>query len=116
MADLRTKKGKLLTKARLDELVAEAERGYDLSEGVRERVIGRPALGGRKGISPRIAFRVQLEVYEAAQARALAEGRSVSDLARAAMEQHLATPTRRRRITARSQSAILKRAQIKEPP
>lgn len=114
MADLRTKKGKLLTKARLEELVAEAERGYDLSKGERERVIGRPALGGGKGISPRIAFRAQLEVYEAAQARALAEGRSVSDLARAAMEQYLTTPTRRPRTTARRQSAILPKAHSKE--
>ena len=115
MADLRTKKGKLLTKARLDELVAEAERGYDLSKGVRERVIGRPALGGGKGASPRIAFRVQLEVYEAAQARALAEGRSVSDLARAAMEQYLTTPPRRPRTTVRRPSAIRPKARRKEP-
>jgi hypothetical protein len=68
------KKGKLLTTGRLDELVAEAERGYDPSKGVRERVIGRAALGGAKGASPRIAFRAQLETYEAA----LAEGRSES--------------------------------------
>ena len=102
MAGLRTKKGKLLTKGRLDELVAEAERGYDLSKGVRERVIGRPALGGGKGVSPRIAFRAQLETYEAAQARALAEGRSLSDLAREAMEEYLTTPTRRPRTGTRS--------------
>ena len=115
MADLKTKKGKLLTKPRLAELVAEAERGYDLSKGVREPVTGRPALGGGKGISPRIAFRAQLEVYEAAQARALAEGRSVSDLARAAMEQYLTTPTRRPLTTNRRQSAILPKAHSKEP-
>lgn len=94
MAGVRTKKGKLLTKGRLDELVADAERGCDLSKGVREQVNGRPALGGGTGVSPRIAFRAQRETYEAAQARALAEGRSLSELGRAAMEHYLTTPTR----------------------
>ncbi|MHB8508065.1 MAG: hypothetical protein ACYDGR_05370 [Candidatus Dormibacteria bacterium] len=113
MADLRTKKGTLLNKARLEELSDEAQRGYDLSKGVRERGIGRPALGGGKGISPRIAFRAQIEVYEAAQARALAEGRSVSDLARLAMEQYLTTPPRSR-TTARRRSATPPKLHSKE--
>jgi hypothetical protein len=100
MARLRTKRGTLLTKEKIDKLAAEAERGYDLSKGVRERVTGRPALGGGKGISPRIAFRAGPDVFEATQARARAEGRSVSELARDAMEQYLTTHSRRGRAKA----------------
>ena len=97
MARLRTKRGTLLTKEQVDKLAAEAELGYDLSKGVQERVTGRPALGGGKGTSPRIAFRAEPEVFEAAQSRARAEGRSVSELARDAMEQYLTRHGRRRR-------------------
>ena len=57
----------------------------------------------------------QFDVHEAAQARARAEGRSVSDLARAAMELYLSTLTRRPRTTARRPLAMRAKARSNEP-
>ncbi len=92
MARLRTKGGQPVTKALVDQLSAEAEAGYDLSKAAPQRTRGRPPLGGAhsKGVSPRITYRVPRDVYEAARLKAEAEGRSVSEIAREALEQHLA--------------------------
>jgi hypothetical protein len=67
-------------------LAAEAEAGYDLSRGKRQYV-GRPSLD--EGISPRVSFRMAQGLYEAARARADREGRSVSEIARDAMERYI---------------------------
>jgi hypothetical protein len=88
MATLRTRKGALLTKKVLEELAAEAERGYDLSKAKREIVRpGRPSL--EKGVSPRISYRVGSKLYSKTKARAKSEGRTVSEIARDALERYI---------------------------
>jgi len=83
----RTSSGDEITPEIADALAAEAERGYDLSKAKRQRV-GRPSLAGR-GASPRLSFRTTPDLYRAAQKRAKAEGRSVSDLAREAVARYV---------------------------
>jgi hypothetical protein len=83
---VRTKRGHLLTAADIDALATEAETGYDLSRGARQYV-GRPSLDA--GISPRVSFRMARGLYDAARARAEREGRSVSAIAREAMERYI---------------------------
>jgi predicted HicB family RNase H-like nuclease len=81
-----TKQGDVLTDADIESLAAEAEGGYDLSQTKRQR-LGRPSLGS--GVSPRVSFRTSRTLYEAARERAAREGRSVSELAREAMERYV---------------------------
>jgi predicted HicB family RNase H-like nuclease len=83
---LRTKGDHLLTAEEVEELAAEAEAGYDLSQATRQYV-GRPSLD--KGVSPRVSFRLSQELYQAARARAERDGRSVSEIARDAMERYI---------------------------
>ena len=79
---VRLKDGTLLTDELLEQLVAEAEAGYDPATLVPTPVrAGRPSLG-REGVSPRVQFRASPEVYAAAQARATKEGRTVSAVLR----------------------------------
>ena len=62
MANLKTKTGTRLTSRRVQDLAAEAERGYDLSRAQREQVRGgRPSLG--EGVSPQISYRVGEGLY-----------------------------------------------------
>ncbi|HEY0317980.1 MAG TPA: hypothetical protein VGC49_06765 [Solirubrobacterales bacterium] len=83
----RARSGAVITPEIADELAAEAERGYDLSKaGLRP--VGRPSLG-QTGTSPRLTFRVSPGTFAAAKKRAEEEGRSVSDLAREAVENFL---------------------------
>lgn len=89
MADMRAKG----TEARIvpemiAALAAEAEDGYDLTQATPVRV-GRPALGRDVAPSPRISFRAPTDLYCALQTRAAAERRSVSDLAREAVERYI---------------------------
>lgn len=91
MANLKTKRGHPVTKQLVDKLSAEAERGYDLSKATPERTRGRPPLSDKdKGVSPRITYRVPSDLYRAAQRKARREGRSISAVAREALEHHLA--------------------------
>lgn len=83
---IRTSVGDELSQADIDALAEEAEAGYDLSTAKTERV-GRPSL--EDGISPRVSFRIGQGLYEAARTRAEHEGRTVSELAREAMERYL---------------------------
>jgi hypothetical protein len=83
----RTRSGAVITPEIADELAAEAERGYDLSNAVVQPV-GRPSLG-QTGTSPRLNFRVPSDTFAAAKRRAEEEGRSVSELAREAVEAFL---------------------------
>jgi predicted HicB family RNase H-like nuclease len=62
---------------------------YEIVEDVR-RAGGRPSLSGEAAHSPRIAFRVTLETRERAAKIAAAEGKTVSQLAREALEARLA--------------------------
>ncbi|ALE82812.1 ribbon-helix-helix protein, CopG family [Pseudonocardia sp. HH130629-09] len=50
---------------------------------------GRPALGEVGKHSPRVSFRVPEQVRTQAEQRAAAEGRSVSEIARDALERYL---------------------------
>jgi len=76
------KDGTVLTDDLLDELVDEAEAGYDpASLRPAPGRAGRPPLGG-EGASPRIQFRAPAGVYELARARAAREGRTVSAVMR----------------------------------
>ncbi len=83
---LRTQSGAVLTDEMIEGLAAEAEAGYDLTRARPERV-GRPSLD--QGISPRVTFRASRKLYEAALARAEHEQRTMSELAREALERYV---------------------------
>jgi predicted HicB family RNase H-like nuclease len=78
-----SKGGDVLTERVVEALSAEAEAGYDLSQASRQRV-GRPSL--ETGVSPRVSFRTSRSLYEAAREQAASQGRSISELAREALE------------------------------
>jgi hypothetical protein len=82
----RTPSGDTVTNDEIERLADEAEAGYDLEQAERQH-LGRPSLG--RGVSPRVSFRMGLALYQAAHQRAAREGRSVSDIAREAMERYL---------------------------
>jgi hypothetical protein len=88
MADLKTKKGTKLSKAVVDKLAAEAETGYDLSKAKRQKV-GRPSLA--EGESPRISYRVAPALFDSAKKKAKSEGRTVSEVAREALQKYVAS-------------------------
>lgn len=69
------------------ELVAEAERGYDLSKAQRH-LLTRPLLADGSSI-PRITFPLSQEELNAARQRAEEEGRSVGSLVREALQRYL---------------------------
>jgi hypothetical protein len=59
------------------------------AEALRIARPGRPALGTVGQHSPRVSFRVPEQVRRQAEQRAAAEGRSVSEIARDALERYL---------------------------
>jgi len=77
--------GTALTPDLIEALAAEAEAGYDLSDATIVRT-GRPALQKGAPASPRVSFRAPRALEKAARARAAAEGRSLSALARDALQ------------------------------
>lgn len=87
MARVKTKSGKTLTLGDIEALADEAEAGYDLRSVKGEPIPGRPSLG--KGVSPRISYRVPERLYAKAKARAKAERRTVSEVAREALERYI---------------------------
>jgi hypothetical protein len=90
VADLKTKRGAKLTKQDIERLADDAERGFDLSRATRERVRpGRPSLA--EGESPRISYRVAPSLFAAAQQKAKDEGRTLSEVAREALQRYLAS-------------------------
>jgi len=76
-------------------------RGRRIDDDYVERAVadvharrGRPPLGDdtpAAGHSPRVSFRVPEQTRRRAEERARAEGRSVSEVAREALERHLAS-------------------------
>jgi hypothetical protein len=78
----------LITDEVADEIADEIESGEDFVF-LRKRPVGRPSLDG-SGASPRVSFRVSKDLYDAAAERAIEEERTVSALAREAMERYLA--------------------------
>jgi predicted HicB family RNase H-like nuclease len=84
-ARVRTKHGRTLSAADVDELARKAEQGFDLSTWRPRR--GRPSLDARSGShSPRVSVRVPEALHRRATARAAEEGRSVSDVVRDLLE------------------------------
>jgi hypothetical protein len=60
--------------------------------GEDARRVGRKSLAGGDRRSPRFSFRTTPELYEQAALRAQRESKSLSELAREALEQYLGTP------------------------
>jgi hypothetical protein len=80
--------GKILTEEDAERIADEVESDKPVVfTGIR--LVGRPSLGG-DGASPRLSFRVPREVYDAAAERAIREERTVSAVARDALEKYLA--------------------------
>ena len=78
---VRLRSGKRLASQEVAGLVQEVRRAG-----------GRPSLSGVAVRSPQIAFRVPIEVRERAVQMAATEGKTVSQLAREALEARLAGP------------------------
>jgi hypothetical protein len=84
----RTRSGLVITDEIAEELADEIESDKPVVfTGIR--LVGRPSLDGN-GTSPRLSFRVPRELYDAAAERAIAEERTVSAVARDALEEYLA--------------------------
>ncbi len=82
----RSKTGIPITDELAEQLADEAEAGYQLTPAKR---VGRKSLGGTDGASPRVNFRMTAELQARAQARADREGKTVSEIAREALEQYV---------------------------
>ncbi len=82
--------GAVLTDEMIDALATEAEEGYDLA-GSEIVQVGRPALDGGLSESPRLTIRTTPSLFKAIHDRADAEGRSVSDVARSALEAYVSS-------------------------
>lgn len=84
----RTRSGTLITEELAEQWAEEFERNPPDPSEFERRYVGRPSLSS-KGRSPRVSFRVSMDVYKAAWKRADKEGRSLSSLAREALERYL---------------------------
>lgn len=82
----RAKSGAPITDDLAEQLADEAQAGYELSGANR---VGRRSLAGSRGASPRVNFRMTAELQARAQARAEREGKTVSEIAREALEQYV---------------------------
>lgn len=82
----RSKSGVPITDELAEQLADEAEAGYDLKPSKR---VGRKSLAGADGVSPRVNFRITTELQNRAHARAEKEGKTVSEIAREALEQYV---------------------------
>jgi predicted HicB family RNase H-like nuclease len=78
--DIRDRQGRRIT----DEYAEQAAE-----EALRLARPGRPALGAIGQHSPRVSFRVPEQTRRRAEQRAAEEGRSVSEIAREALERYL---------------------------
>jgi hypothetical protein len=84
----RTASGEILTDDDIEKIADEIESDEPVVfNGLRP--VGRPSLDGN-GASPRVSFRVPRELYDAAAERAIEEERTVSAVAREALEKFLA--------------------------
>jgi hypothetical protein len=86
--EIRTKSGQVITDEIADRIADEIE-SQEKFVWTRKRPVGRPSLDGN-GNSPRVSFRVPRELYDAAAERAISEERTVSAVAREALEKYLA--------------------------
>ena len=78
--DVRDRQGRRVT----DEYAQQAAE-----EALRIARAGRPALGTPGRHSPRVSFRIPEQTRRRAEERAAQEGRSVSEIAREALERYL---------------------------
>jgi len=85
----RTKSGRVITDEVAERIADEVESQEEFVF-LRKRPVGRPSLDGNCA-SPRVSFRVPKALYDAAAKRAIEEERTVSALAREAMEKYLAS-------------------------
>jgi hypothetical protein len=82
-----TKGGTVVTPAVEERWSEGCEEGFDLSTWTRVRV-GRPPLDGER-VSQRISIRVPPDLFDAAQAKAEKERRSISNLTREALQRYV---------------------------
>jgi hypothetical protein len=82
-----TRSGTVVTPEIEERWSQECEKGFDLSTWTTVRV-GRPPLDGER-ISQRISIRIPPDLYEAAQAKAEKEKRSISNLTREALQRYV---------------------------
>jgi hypothetical protein len=82
----RTRGGKPITDALVEELGARAEEGFDV-EGIIARRGGRPPMGA--GAATVESVRLEPELREALRVRAEREGRTNSELIRDALRRYL---------------------------
>src|SRR3954452_14347283 len=80
--------GTVVTEELAENRAEEFERNPPDPSEFERRYVGRPSLG-RAGQSPRVSFRASPELFKAAWKRADKEGRSLSSLAREALERYL---------------------------
>ena len=84
----RTRSGETLTEEDIEKIADEVESDEPVVF-TTVRPVGRPSLDG-SGTSPRLSFRVPRELYDAAAERAIEEERTVSAVAREALERYVA--------------------------
>jgi hypothetical protein len=85
----RTAAGEVLTENDIEKIADEIESDEPVVFSA-VRPVGRPSLDGN-GASPRVSFRIPTGLYAAAAERAIEEERTVSALAREALEKYLAS-------------------------
>jgi hypothetical protein len=83
-----TSGGTVLTEELAAKWAEEFERNPPDPSEYERRYVGRPSLG-KAGQSPRVSFRASPELFEAAWKRAEEEGRSLSTIAREALERYI---------------------------
>jgi hypothetical protein len=86
--EFKTKSGLVITDEVAERLADEIESDEPVVF-TAIRPVGRPSLDGN-GTSPRLSFRIPQELYDAAAERAIEEERTVSAVAREALEKFLA--------------------------
>jgi hypothetical protein len=82
----RTRSGKPITDALVEEVARKAEEGFDVDEILRRRG-GRPPMGSAAATVESV--RLDPELSEALRQRAENEGRTSSDVIRAALRRYL---------------------------
>jgi hypothetical protein len=89
VVSVRTKHGRVVTDADLERMAEEAEAGYDLATLVPHR--GRPPLGrsATGEHAPRLVARVPVELRDQVAQRAAAEGKTVSEVMRALLQEYV---------------------------
>jgi hypothetical protein len=83
-----TRGGTVITEELAEQWAEEIEKDPPDPSVFERRYVGRPSLG-KAGQSPRVSFRASPKLFKAAWKRADEEGRSLSSLAREALERYL---------------------------